>query len=112
MIPSPIDIPIHTDEDGVIRVGNTRIPLETVIHAFQRGETPEQIVESFDVLKLLDVYAVFTYYIRDRHEVDAYMHRVETESAAMRREIESRNTDILGFRERLIARMEAQKSHL
>jgi len=32
-------IPIETDEDGVIRVGNTRVTLETLVSAFNNGST-------------------------------------------------------------------------
>lgn len=108
---SSLNLPLHTDEMGVIRVGNTRVTLETVVHAFQNGETPEQIVDSFDVLKLSDVYAVITYYLQHQSEAEDYLRRAEKEAASIRREIESRNADLIGIRERLLARMEAQKSH-
>ena len=37
-------IPIETDEDGVIRVGNTRVTLVTLVSAFNNGSTAEEIV--------------------------------------------------------------------
>ena len=48
-------IPIETDEDGVIRVGNTRVTLETLVSAFNHGSTAEEIVYQFPVLNLADV---------------------------------------------------------
>lgn len=39
-----VDVLLPEDDHGVIRVGNTRVTLETVFHHFQRGKTPEQIV--------------------------------------------------------------------
>lgn len=105
MIPTPaiINVPLRTDDDGVIRIGSTRVTLETVIHAFQRGETPEQIIDSFDVLKLADVYAVVSYYLEHRDEVDEYMHRAQIEAEIMRQEINKRNTDLPEIRERMLA---------
>ena len=37
-------IPLKTDSEGVVRVGNTRITLDTVIAAFKEGATAEEIV--------------------------------------------------------------------
>ena len=67
--------PLRQTEDGVVRIANTRIPLERIVHAFLDGQTPEQIAQNFDVLKLEDVYAVVTYYLHHREEVDAYLAR-------------------------------------
>ncbi len=36
--------PLHQDETGAIRVGNSRVLLEVVIRAFQDGASPESIV--------------------------------------------------------------------
>ena len=52
-----------------------RIPLERIIESYKDGETAEGLVESFDTLRLADVYAVIslshnrktmTKYARDR----------------------------------------------
>jgi uncharacterized protein (DUF433 family) len=63
--------PITMNEDGVALVGGTRVRLETVNTAFHQGESPEQMIDSFDVLKLSDVYGVIAYYLNHRDEVDA-----------------------------------------
>ena len=67
--PSEI-VPLHTDADGVVRVGGTRVTLETLVAAFDRGSTAEEICEDFPGLELGDVYAVLTYTLRHRSEVD------------------------------------------
>ena len=36
--------PLYEDEAGAVRVGNSRVLLETVIRAFQDGASPESIV--------------------------------------------------------------------
>src|SRR5947209_19786006 len=65
--------PIRLGEDGAVRVGPTRVTLETVIHYHSAGLTPEEIVESFDTLSLADVYATIGYYYRHKDEVDAFL---------------------------------------
>ena len=37
-------VPLKTDVDGVVRVGNTRVTLDTVIAAFKEGVIAEEIV--------------------------------------------------------------------
>jgi hypothetical protein len=41
---------LAADDDGVIRVGGTRVSLATVITAYHQGATPEEIVDDFDTL--------------------------------------------------------------
>jgi uncharacterized protein (DUF433 family) len=82
-------VPVETDPDGVVRVGGTRIPLETVISAFDAGATPETICEDFPSLELDDVYAVVTYALRHRDEVDRYLARRRALADEARQEVEA-----------------------
>lgn len=83
-------IPLHLDADRVLRVGGTRVPLETVVALFEQGETPEEITQNFPVLRLDDVYAVLTYVLRHRAEIGEYLERRGHEAAASRTEAEKR----------------------
>ena len=96
-------IPLETDEDGLVRVTGTRIPLGTIVYAYLNGDSAEEIVEGFDTLNLSDVYAIISYYLDHRREVDAYPLKRQTEAAALRSEIESQFPN-RGIRERLLAR--------
>ena len=107
--PTTLDIPLRTDAGGKIRVGESGVLLEIVIHAFQRGETPESIVESYPTLKLADVYAVLAYYLTHRSQVDRYMQNAEGAIARLEREIEASYTaKTRALRARLRARGKAQ----
>jgi uncharacterized protein (DUF433 family) len=81
--------PLTADEHGTVRVTGTRVMLELVVRAHQRGMTPERIAERFDTLTLADVYAVVGYYLRHRAEVDEYLRRREAEADELRRRIEA-----------------------
>lgn len=63
VIESP-PVPLNIDMDGVIRVGNTRVTLDTVVAAFKEGATAEEIVWQYPSLSLADVYAVIGYYLQ------------------------------------------------
>lgn len=96
-------VPLRTDEHGVMRVGNTRVPLDTVVYTFNQGASPEEIVMSYPTLDLGDVYAVINYYLHSRAEVDAYITQREAEAARIRDENEKRFPQA-GIRARLISR--------
>jgi uncharacterized protein (DUF433 family) len=96
-------VPLVTDKDGVIRVGGTRVPLETVIFAFTQGASAEEIVIQYSALKLADVYSVIGYYLNHQEEVSRYLEQVEREEQQMRQFVES-HWDQKGIRERLLAR--------
>lgn len=103
-LPLMVDpLPLHTDRDGVIRVGGTRISLDLVVLAFKDGATADEIVERYPTLDLRDVYAVITYYLHHQAEVDAYCCDQERQADEARRLNEAR-FDPTGIRERLLAR--------
>lgn len=96
-------VPLRTNEHGVMLVGKTRIPLDTVVHAFNQGATPEEIVMSYTSLELGDVYAVVNYYLHNRADVDAYLSQREADATRIRAENENRFPQE-GIRARLLSR--------
>jgi uncharacterized protein (DUF433 family) len=87
-IPLTLSVALREEPPGILRVGNSRVLLELVIHAYQQGETPEEIVEMYDTLELADVFAVIAYYLANRAEVDEYLLQCDEEADALRRRIE------------------------
>ena len=95
--------PLHIDDDGVVRVCGTRVTLETVIGAFKNGASAEEIAERYDSLGLAEVYAVISYYLSHKPDVDAYLDESARHAAEVRRENEARSS-LTGIRERLLQR--------
>lgn len=100
-------IPLKADLDGVMRVGETRVTLDTVVHAFEQGHTAEEIIIHYPALKLADVYAVIAYYLNNQAAVEAYLRRQEEATQKTWEQIEAR-PDYQRFRQRLIARHRAK----
>ena len=96
-------IPLRSDEDGIVRVGDTRVTLDSVVWAFRAGATPEEIAQRYPTLRLRDIYSVVSYYLHQTEEVDAYLRRQQDLAAAVRATVEARH-DPVGIRERLLAR--------
>ncbi|MDT4954721.1 MAG: hypothetical protein QOJ02_2859 [Acidobacteriota bacterium] len=96
-------VPLSQDQAGVLRVTGTRVSLDSIIFAFNEGATPEEIVQQYSTLDLKDVYAVISYYLQNRDEVEKYLAQRQVERQEMKKEIEAR-FDPHGIRERLLAR--------
>lgn len=96
-------VPLETDADDVVRVGKTRVTLDTVVAAFSEGATAEEIVQQYPTLSLPDVYQVIGYYLRRTAEVEAYLRQRRAEAESVRRQNESR-LDPQGVRDRLLSR--------
>ncbi len=77
--------PLRLNADGVLLVVGTRIPIETLINAYEQGDSPNQIVADYDSLHLDDVYGVLRYYLRHRQEVDRYLRERREKAEAAHR---------------------------
>ena len=95
--------PLRVDEQRVIRVGNTRVTLDTLVAAFQRGDTPEEIARNYDALSLTQVYQAIGYYLAHQADVDAYLEQRRADRASVQKQVESRHNPN-GIRARLVAR--------
>lgn len=96
-------VPLASDADGVVRVGSTRVTLDTVVAAFREGMTPEGIVEQYPSLQLAQVYSVIGYVLNHRAEVEAYLCERQRRADAVRQKNEA-CFDPTGVRGRLLAR--------
>lgn len=100
---APERVPLEPDAHGALRVAGTRVPLDTVIAAFNQGASPEEIALSYPSLELADVYAVIAYYLRHRSMVDAHL-EAQDRLAQEARERYGVNETSRQIRERLLAR--------
>jgi uncharacterized protein (DUF433 family) len=100
----PEPVPLAMDEHGVLRVDGTRVTLETLVAAFHRGDSPEEIHEQFPSVALGDVYAVLTYCVRHRRSVRDYVAERERAGAEVRSRAEGAFPPD-GLRARLLARL-------
>lgn len=79
----PLPVPLREDAAGVVRVGRTRVALETVLWAWRDGATPEGIAESYPAIPLADVYAAVAYALARPDEATAYLLRADSEERSV-----------------------------
>jgi uncharacterized protein (DUF433 family) len=87
----------------MLRVGSSRVTLDTVVEAFREGMTPEGIVQQYPSLRLGEVYSVIGYVLNHPQEVDTYLRDRLSLAETVRRDNEAR-FDPAGVRDRLLAR--------
>jgi uncharacterized protein (DUF433 family) len=96
--------PLRKDEDDVLRIGDTRVRLESILGAFHNGATPEEILFKYPSLNLTDIYAVITYYLWHPSEVETYLQERKRLEEETQQELEARFPP-QGIRERLFRRV-------
>ena len=109
----PLAIPLTRLENGVYRVSGTRIGMDRVIEHFKDGATPQEIVESFDTLRLADVFTIIAYYLNHKEEVEEQLRQEDCEAEELRHIIEAGQPPRTEVRARLLARkaqMEAERN--
>lgn len=63
------------EREGTYYLMGTRVSLDSIVHAFRRGDSPEAIAQDFELLGLEDVYGAIAYYLANQSDVDAYLTR-------------------------------------
>ena len=72
----------------------TRISLDSIIYAFQKGLSPESIVQAFPLLTLEQVYGAIAFYLANRLEIDTYLVAEEEAFDSMPQPLQSTDPDL------------------
>lgn len=107
--PATVALPLRVDLGDVIRVGQTRVTLLTLILDFQQGASPEEIVNHFSTLRLSDVYTVLGYYLDHKDKIDAFVAEELRFAEEMAHEYRAAHPE-LPTKEQLLARLEARQA--
>ena len=75
------------EHDGGYYIAGTRISLDSIVHAFQAGESPEEILRSFPMAgPLVKIYGAVTFYLENPEKVEAYLRKQDQRWDALRRD--------------------------
>ncbi len=68
---------------GGYYLAGVRVSLDSVVYAFNRGESPERILEQFpSIEKLSRIYGAIGFYLDHKAEIDQYLEETEREFEA------------------------------
>lgn len=94
-------------EDGTIRIADSRVSLDSIVHHYKLGASAEQIAQKFPALDLADVYAAISYFLNNEEAVEEYLQEQEAEGDEVQKKIESEpqyQKQTAELRTRLLAR--------
>lgn len=92
--------------DGGYYVAGTRISLDSVVYAFNRGDSPERIMEEFPLLNRVSrVYGAIAFYLDHKADIDQYLEETEREFEASGIPMEQANPVLWEKIQRARARM-------
>ena len=100
-------IPLRVDDTGAIRIGQSRVSLDALLHYWRSGMTPEEIAEGLDTLTLADIHGALAYYFRHQAEMDEYLQQRERDADKLQQQMEGANSARLSA---LRAKVEAAKT--
>jgi uncharacterized protein (DUF433 family) len=113
LILEAIPVPLQDDGHGGLRVGQTRVSLESVWHLHQQGASAAEIVRAFDRLQPADVHAVLAWALRHREDLETYLKRRDDEAAQIKHRLEEAGlTPTRQESARLKEKLEARKRQL
>jgi uncharacterized protein (DUF433 family) len=101
--------PIREDTDGALRIGKTRVSLDSVLSHYNSGASAEEIVSAFPSVTLEEVHAAVSFYLGNQAEVDAYIADGEKQGDRIQTGIE-RRFPIAEIRNRILTRREKRLS--
>ncbi len=78
----------YVDErDGGYYVAGAHIALSSIVHAFQAGESPDEILRSFPMAgPVVKIYGAITFYLENTEKVEAYLKEQDQRWETLRRE--------------------------
>ena len=86
---------------GVWRVAESRVSLESIIQLHRAGHTPQEIVESFPTLRLEQIFGAIAFYLRYQPAIDSDLDKQRQLWEAFEQESGERNREL---RDRILAR--------
>lgn len=96
--------PFRWDEVGGIRIGQSRVTLDSLLASYHNGSTPEEIAVQYSVLPLEEIYSAIAYYLSHRPEIDSYLEQRHRQSQQQRSKLAQKH-NLANLRQRLLRRI-------
>lgn len=101
--------PFRWDEAGGIRIGSSRVTLDSILASYHNGSTPEEIAIQYPVLHLEDIYSTIAYYLNHHREIDNYLEQRYQKAHQIRQQLTQKH-NLVDLRQRLLTRQAQQES--
>lgn len=85
----PHGVPLVQLENGAVRVRNSRVTLETIVHRMQMGDSVEEIHDSFPTVSVTQIKEILDWYFDNKADANEYLQEVEELAERLRQLAES-----------------------
>jgi len=86
---------VHQTPEGSWRLSGSRVSLDSVVHSYWEGQSPEAIAEDFPTLSLEQIHGAIAFYLRHRQEIDQYMASQEKRWEEFRLESQAKHSPLV-----------------
>ena len=83
------DSPLFMDDRGRIRVKDSRITLDILVHRFQLGDTVEDLQDGFPSVSLRQIKSVIDWYLNHTVQADEYIAKGDAEAEEILKGLQS-----------------------
>ena len=83
------------ENEGVYRIGNTRVSLDSIVYLSSEGMSAESMVDSYPALTLEQVHGALAFYLGNQKEIDAYLEKGKREAQLLQEESGKTNADLI-----------------
>lgn len=80
---------------GGWRIANTRVSLDSIVHAYWNGRQPEAIVVDFPSLSLEQVHGALAFYLRHRAVIDQHLTEQDARWLQLQQDSAARHAPLL-----------------
>jgi uncharacterized protein (DUF433 family) len=81
--------------EGVYRIGESRVSLDSLVYLFREGMSAESMVESYPSLSLEQVHGALAFYLSHQREVDTYLAEGKRLAAVEHEKSRRTNADLI-----------------
>jgi uncharacterized protein (DUF433 family) len=86
---------VRVDEHGGMRIGHSRVMLDSIVAGFQQGHSPGTLQQQYPTLSLEEVYGAIAYYLAHTDEVHTYLKRQDELWEAWRTKSATRSSPVV-----------------
>jgi uncharacterized protein (DUF433 family) len=86
---------VRVDEHGAMRIGHSRVLLDSIVAGFEQGHSPETLQQQYPTLSLEEVYGAITYYCAHTDAVHTYLKRQDELWGAWRAKSATRSSPVV-----------------
>ena len=81
--------------DGVYRIADSRVSLDSLVYLFREGMSAESMVESYPDLTLEQVHGALAFYLANQKEIDTYLAEGQRYAEVQHRQSRQANAELI-----------------